>query len=238
MIDSQSWRKFVILSNEFAFPEEKDFPFNFDLIAIGGDLKPERLLKAYENGIFPMPDYDDELNWYSPTHRMVLFPGEIRISKSMSGIMRSEIFSFSFDREFEEVINQCATVERQKQKNGSWINSPIIKSYLELHHEGYAHSLEVWKEKKLVGGLYGISLGKMFFGESMFSLESNSSKAAMIKLHEFVVKNDFDLIDCQLYNPHLKSLGAYTIPRKKFYQLLKKTLKTETIKGSWNEFKL
>lgn len=236
MWNLEKWLRTAFLTEEIKFPDVKDFPPKRDFVAFGGDLSAERLIKAYECGIFPMPGADGRLEWFSPTHRMVLFPGKIIISKSMAKVMRSGIFSFTFDHAFEEVINHCASVERRKQKNGTWINSEIISSYTQLHHEGYAHSLEVWKDEKLVGGLYGISLGKMFFGESMFALNTNSSKAAMIKLNEFVVRNDFDLIDCQLFNPHLESLGAHTISRKKFYLMLEKTLRHPTLKGSWKGY--
>ena len=192
------------------------------LLAIGGDLSIERLLLAYENGIFPWYSEDDIL-WWCPNPRFVLFPAEIKISKSMKQLLKRNEFDFTINKAFAEVIGYCQSVH-QKNKYGTWITDEMKKAYINLHQLGYAHSTEVWKENELVGGLYGVKMGKVFFGESMFSKISNASKYAFIKYVEQLQAEGIELIDCQVYTEHLESLGARMISRESFLQLLHKLL--------------
>ncbi|NER14575.1 leucyl/phenylalanyl-tRNA--protein transferase [Leptobacterium flavescens] len=190
------------------------------IVAVGGDLSPERLLLAYQKGIFPWFDEDSIIMWWSPDPRMVLFPEKLRISKSMKQLLRKQEFRVSFNENFKEVITQCSLIEREGQE-GTWITKDMIEAYCTLHKMGYAASVEVWKEDELVGGLYGVDLGNgVFCGESMFSKISNTSKIAFIHLVE---QGNYRLIDCQIYTPHLQSLGAEEIPRNRFLELLEKS---------------
>ena len=192
------------------------------LLAIGGDLTVERLLLAYKNGIFPW--YEGEhILWWCPDPRFVLFPDELKISKSMKQLIKKEEFQFTINKAFEEVINNCKTIDRKGQE-GTWITNEVKKAYTLLHKKGIAHSAEVWKNGVLAGGLYGIRLGKVFFGESMFSKQSNASKYAFIKYSEYLKEEGVEIIDCQVYTEHLESLGARMIPRKEFISLLKKLI--------------
>jgi leucyl/phenylalanyl-tRNA--protein transferase len=199
---------FRLPDNEIVFPNpELADPDGF--LAIGGDLSIDRLILAYENGIFPWFSEDDPICWYSPHERCVIYPDEVKISKSMRKVLDSGIFELSLDKAFEEVILNCAKVGRKDQP-GTWITEEMQQAYLELHHQGYARSVEVWKDGVLVGGLYGVAMGNVFCGESMFSLESNASKTALI----FLCKSrQYDLVDCQLPNDHLLSMGAVMIGR-------------------------
>lgn len=190
------------------------------LLAIGGDLSPERILPAYQKGIFPWYE-GDYILWWCPDPRFVLMPGELNISKSMKAILKKNIFRFTTNLAFKEVIRQCKIIKRPGQ-DGTWITDEMEKAYTRLHEMGYAHSAEVWKEDKLVGGLYGVRMGKVFFGESMFSRESNASKFAFIRYVEMLRSEGVQLIDCQVYTQHLESLGAKMIPRKNFVALLNK----------------
>lgn len=187
------------------------------LLAIGGDLRPDRLLLAYANGIFPWFSEDDPILWYSPHERCVIFPGRIRISKSMKKIIRDEVFDITLNQAFPDVIRACATVPRHGQQ-GTWITHEMEKAYVELHRKGFAHSIEVWQHGRLAGGLYGVKMNGVFCGESMFSKVSNASKTALIFLAE---QMDLELIDCQLPNEHLMSLGAEMIGRSEFIAFLK-----------------
>ncbi|RYF91864.1 MAG: leucyl/phenylalanyl-tRNA--protein transferase [Chitinophagaceae bacterium] len=184
------------------------------LLAIGGDLSRERLLLAYRMGIFPWYE-GDEILWWSPDPRFVLFPEELKVSKTMKSLMRKGVFEFRINTAFEQVIAQCKTVSRRGQ-DGTWISDEVKQAYTGLHVDGYAHSAETWLDGKLVGGLYGIRLGNIFFGESMFSLVSNASKFAFISYVEFLRSEGVTMIDCQVYTPHLESLGAKMIPRSDF----------------------
>ncbi len=188
------------------------------LLAMGGDLSVERLLHAYEKGIFPWYEGDVPL-WWCPDPRFVLFPDELKVSNSMQQLLKKNTFEFSINKAFEEVIHQCKTTYRQGQQ-GTWITDEVKYAYTQLHYLGYAHSAEVWLNETLVGGLYGIRLGKLFFGESMFSLVSNASKYTFIKYIEQLKKDNIQLIDCQVYTQHLESLGAKMIHRKDFITLL------------------
>lgn len=192
------------------------------LLAFGGDLSPERLLNAYSRGIFPWYDGDQPVLWWSPDPRMVLFPENLKVSKSMKQLLRQNAFEVTFNRSFSEVIENCAAIKRPGQA-GTWITPEMMRAYRELHRKGVAMSVEVWKEEQLVGGLYGIYLREkaVFCGESMFSKLSNASKFGFIKLVEALQKEEVKLIDCQIYTPHLASLGAGEIPRSIFLQYLR-----------------
>lgn len=194
------------------------------LLAVGGDLSPERLLLAYKSGIFPWFNDDSLVLWWSPDPRMVLFPKKIKISKSMRQIMSGTRFTLTRNKCFKEVLEACAQIERAGQA-GTWITNNMKEAYLKLHDLGIAKSYEVWEEKELVGGLYGIDLGHVFCGESMFSKVSNASKFAFIKLAKDLERLNYKFIDCQLYTKHLESLGAEEIPRKRFLELLQAEVK-------------
>ena len=187
------------------------------LLAIGGDLSPERLLLAYKSGIFPWFDKTQPILWWSPDPRFVLFPENLKISKSMQGLIRKQVFKVSFNTCFERIINECAEIKREGQ-NGTWITEEMKTSYIKLHKLGYATSVEVWKDNNLVGGLYGVDLRNgIFCGESMFSKVSNASKFGFIS---FLRNTTFKLIDCQVYTDHLASLGAEEIDRRVFLSYL------------------
>ncbi len=186
------------------------------LLAIGGDLSEQRLMLAYQSGIFPWFSADDPILWYSPHERCVIFPDRIAISKSMGKILKSNIFEITEDTAFEQVIVQCANTPRDGQ-DGTWITSEMQNAYIKLHQMGIAHSVEVWKDQQLVGGLYGIKVNKVFCGESMFSHVSNASKKALIYLAQNM---GFNLIDCQLPNQHLMSLGAEMINSERYLEIL------------------
>jgi leucyl/phenylalanyl-tRNA--protein transferase len=192
------------------------------VLAIGGDLSVPRLKLAYRSGIFPWYNEGEPIIWYSPDPRMVLFPGRIRVSKSMQKIMDSGIFSFTENQCFEDVIQQCKTIPREGQQ-GTWITKDMQKAYIEFHKAGFAKSVEVWQDNELVGGLYGIDLGHVFCGESMFSSISNASKAGFIYLTRKLESRGYCLIDCQIYNQHLESLGAEEISREAFLGFLKES---------------
>ncbi|MGF1559493.1 MAG: leucyl/phenylalanyl-tRNA--protein transferase [Flavobacteriaceae bacterium] len=191
------------------------------LLAVGGDLSPESLLLAYQNGIFPWFNEDSLILWWAPDPRMVMHPSKIKISNSMKQVLKSGRFTLTKNTCFEEVLNQCAKVKRRGQ-NGTWITDDMKKAYLKLHQKGFAKSYEVKQNDKLVGGLYGVDLGHIFCGESMFSLVSNASKFAFVKLAQELEEKQYLLIDCQLYTTHLASLGAEEIPRSEFMKILKR----------------
>lgn len=182
------------------------------LLAIGGDLRPERLVLAYQNGIFPWFSDGDPICWYAPIERCVIFPEHIVVSKSMAKLIRENRFRITYDQAFQEVIGNCAKIGR-KDQDGTWITEDMREAYITLHRLGRAHSVEVWLEDKLVGGLYGVHINKVFCGESMFSKVSNASKCALIWLCR---AKDFKLIDCQLPNDHLMSLGAEMISNEEY----------------------
>ncbi len=189
------------------------------LLAVGGDLSPERLILAYQNGIFPWFNEDSLILWWSPDPRMVLFPENIRISKSMRKVLRTNRFEVTKNSCFERVLNSCASMKRVGQQ-GTWITEDMKKAYLKLHEKGFAISYEVWENGDLVGGLYGIGLKKVFCGESMFSTVTNASKVAFIYLAQELQQKKYTLIDCQLYTEHLASMGAEEIPRDRFIEML------------------
>ncbi|MCL9808337.1 leucyl/phenylalanyl-tRNA--protein transferase [Flavobacterium luminosum] len=190
------------------------------IIAIGGDLSPERLLLAYKNGIFPWFDDGDPILWWCPADRMVLFPEEFKPSKSMRNIINRGVFTFTFNKAFREVMQNCQQIKREGQY-GTWITDEMIDSYTFLHEIGRAMSVEVWLNDELVGGLYGVDMETIFCGESMFSKVSNASKVAFYYLVQFLKANQYKLLDCQVYNDHLASLGCREIPREDFLDILK-----------------
>jgi leucyl/phenylalanyl-tRNA--protein transferase len=202
------------------------------LLAVDGDLSPERLLLAYQSGIFPWYNEEDPILWWSPNPRMVLYPSELKVSKSMQQVLRSNRFKVTVDTAFGQVIAACGSAIRDGQP-GTWIVPEMIAAYTRLHIMGYAHSVEVWRNNQLVGGLYGLGLGKVFCGESMFSLESNASKTGFITLVQWLQKRGFHFIDCQTHTPHLESLGARQIPRELFLDELALALKDGVEPSEW-----
>ena len=209
-----------ILGKEISFPPVEAADEN-GIVAIGGDLSTERLLLAYRSGIFPWYNEDEPIIWWCPDPRFVLFPDDLKISKSMQAVLRNGKFRFTINRAFAQVIQNCKTIERNGQ-DGTWITAAVQKAYTELHTLGFAHSAEAWMNGELVGGLYGIRMGSIFFGESMFSKQSNASKFAFINYVQQLQKEGVALIDCQVYTEHLESLGAGMIGREEFIGLLNK----------------
>jgi len=191
-----------------------------EIIGLGGDLSPERLQLAYQSGIFPWFEDGEPITWWSPNPRMVLFLDELVVSKSMRNILKRKIFKVTFNKDFRAVITNCQAIKREGQ-NGTWITDDMIEAYCKLHDLGIAKSVEVWQEENLVGGLYGVDLGHIFCGESMFSKVSNASKVAFIALVEKLKKEHYKLLDCQVYNSHLESLGCREISRDDFMSILK-----------------
>ncbi|MCF8067469.1 MAG: leucyl/phenylalanyl-tRNA--protein transferase [Desulfobacterales bacterium] len=219
------------LIDDIMFPPA-DYARPDGLLAVGGDLSEERLLLAYRMGIFPWYLEDEPVLWWSPDPRLILYPDKIKISKSLNKVMEKNIFNITIDQAFEDVMRGCATI-KTKKRDVTWIVKEMIPAYCNLHRSGYAHSVEVWKDDKLVGGLYGLSLGKCFFGESMFSMVSNASKVALAKLANHLEKNEFDMIDCQVTSSHLISMGAQEISRKEFLEKMGKSLCKPDIIGKW-----
>ena len=203
------------------------------LLAIGVDLTKDRLLAAYSKGIFPWYEIGQPILWWSPDPRLVLIPEELKISRSLRKVLRKQKFEIRVDSSFQQVIKACADV-RKRQDEGTWIIPEMQQAYTDLHEEGFAHSIESWLDGKLAGGLYGISLGQCFFGESMFSTRNDSSKVALVALVDFSIQVGIKMIDCQMTTAHLLSLGAREIKRKVFLKKLKKCLEQPTLKGNWN----
>ena len=207
-----------VLDSKMSFPPTH-LASRDGLLAIGGDLSPERLLLAYRNGIFPWYEGEDIL-WWSPDPRFVLFPSEIKISKSVKPLLNRNAFDFTINKAFKDVIGRCKKIYRPGQE-GTWITNEVEEAFIRMHQLGYAHSAEVWKNDELVGGVYGLKLGKVFFGESMFSDLSNASRFAFIRYTEHLKKDGVELIDCQVYTEYLESFGAKMIHGKEFKKLLK-----------------
>lgn len=220
-----------LLSKRIAFPPPH-LSDKSGLLAVGGDLSRERLLKAYRNGIFPWYSGDEPILWWSPDPRLVLFPSELKVSRRLERTIRKGEFHITFDRAFSEVIRACAG-SRTQEKEGTWLVPEMISAYEALHHSGEAHSVEAWQDGRLAGGLYGVSLGGCFFGESMFTRVANASKAAFVTLVRQLAVLEFDIIDCQVTTGHLLKFGAAEIPREKFLQLLAMSLTKPTITGQW-----
>lgn len=189
------------------------------LLAVGGCLSIERLLNAYKRGIFPWYNADEPILWWSPDPRLVLFPDKLIVSRSLRKTLRKGLFSVTFDQAFAEVMNACAAP--RKDTNDTWINPDMYRAYVELHQQGYAHSVEVWCDEQLVGGLYGVALGQVFFGESMFHTQTDASKVAFVHLVEQLKIWGYQVIDCQVHTDHLQSLGAEEIDRRLFANILK-----------------
>ena len=206
----------IWLSEKIAFPSYENATKN-GVLALGGDLSEKRLIHAYKNGIFPWFSEGEPIVWYCPAERMVLYPEELKVSKSMRQVLKKNTYLISENTAFEEVIFNCKNIERNDGL-GTWITNEMEQAYLKLHNMGIAKSIEVWQGDELVGGLYGVEVGSVFCGESMFSKISNASKLAFIHL---VRKGGYKLIDCQVHNAHLESLGAREISRNQFLQLLK-----------------
>ena len=202
------------------------------LLAVGGDLSLERLLSAYGQGIFPWFSDGEPILWWSPDPRLVLFPYEFKISRSLKKAINQSRFDITIDGAFRRVITECAET-RVAQKEPTWIVGDMIEAYCRLHESGFAHSVEAWQDGVLVGGLYGVSLGRCFFGESMFTTVNNASKVAFARLVDFLKTHEFHMIDCQVTTQHLISMGAREIPRDRFLTLLQASLKEPDMKGTW-----
>lgn len=207
------------LSTEIAFPNP-ELARRDGLLAFGGDLSEERFVTAYSMGIFPWYNEDSPILWWSPDPRLILLPDELKISRSLRKVINKGVFKVTINAAFEQVIRNCSQVTRKGQ-DGTWITEDMIEAYIRLHQSGYAHSVESWCEGELMGGLYGIILGKAFFGESMFSKMSNASKVAFATIVERLKEQGFSLIDCQVTTEHLLSLGAREISRKRFLEMLR-----------------
>lgn len=213
-------------------PPERALKDPNGLLAAGGDLSPERLLAAYRRGIFPWYGEGEPILWWSPDPRMVLVPEELVVSRSLKKTLRNTAYEIRFDSAFGEVMRACAAP--RPGQPGTWITDEMLAGYALLHRMGYAHSVETWMEGKLAGGLYGVALGRMFFGESMFSRRSNASKIALVALVEFLKRQGFGLIDCQVHTNHLQSLGAHDIPRARFLRRLEELIHYPREPGSWS----
>ncbi len=219
------------LGKELAFPPPEEAEPG-GLLAVGGDLEPERLLLAYSLGIFPWYDEELPILWHSPDPRMVLRPGELRVSRSLRKVLRAGRFELALDTAFEQVIRACAESPRPGAP-GTWITEDMITAYLRLHELGFAHSAEAREEGALVGGLYGVSLGSCFFGESMFALRSDASKVAFVALVRQLERWGVDLVDCQVHTDHLARFGASDWPRARFLEELRRGLEKPTQRGRW-----
>lgn len=226
---------YLLSEEDLSFPPAHLAPPE-GLLALGGDLSPERLLLAYQQGIFPWFNEDEPILWWSPDPRFVLFPSELKVSKSMRPYFNQGKFAVSFDTCFEAVMKSCGEVNRKGQ-DGTWITPEMLDAYTQLHRMGVAHSVEVWQDQDLVGGLYGIALGKVFFGESMFARVSNASKFGFISLVRQLSLRGFQLIDCQQQTRHLGSLGARPIARQEFLQILARFAQTsDNFADSWKDW--
>jgi len=223
------------LGSSYIFPNPR-YSADEGLLAFGGDLSPNRILTAYRKGIFPWFSEDDPILWWSPNPRMVLYPEEFKVNKSFKRFLRQERYKIKFDNAFEDVINYCSSVERDGQ-NGTWLLDDMKNAYIELYKMGFAHSIEVYEDDVLVGGLYGLSMGRVFFGESMFSLKSNASKVAFKALSDVLNSRGYDFIDCQVKNDYLAQMGAKNISRDRFLDELEESLSRSSELGSWKDFK-
>ena len=221
-----------LLSEDLIFPSPK-LAAQEGLLAIGGDLSQKRLLLAYRMGIFPWYSKNEPIMWWSPDPRLILYPDHLKISKSLKKVINKGDFELSMDQDFEAVITACAE-SRTETNEGTWIVDEMIAAYCKLHESGLAHSVEAWMDGQLAGGLYGVSIGRCFFGESMFTRISNASKVAFVGLVKYLQSLHFDLIDCQVTTAHLLSFGAHEIPRSRFLDELAIALKAPTLKGRWS----
>jgi len=223
------------LTEQITFPHP-DLAEPNGLLAVGGDLCVPRLIAAYKNGIFPWYSDGDPILWWFTSPRLILIPDELKVSKRLHRYYKNGGMDLTINAAFNEVIERCASIGR-KDNEGTWITLDMISAYQELHRQNYAHSVECWYNNDLVGGLYGIALGRVFFGESMFSTKSNSSKLALIHLVNFLKSNGYKLIDCQMTTEYLRSLGAREIPGKDFHLLLKKYIVSDNFNGAWSDEK-
>jgi len=210
---------------EFAGPE--------GLLAVGGDLSSGRLLNAYRHGIFPWYSQGQPILWWSPDPRAILLPDELKVSRSLGKTIRKQVFSVTLDHAFAEVMHACAAPRRNDPEAGTWITDDMMRAYINLYEQGYAHSVEVWHNQELVGGLYGIALGKAFFGESMFSRMTDASKVGFYFLVKQLQQWGYDFVDCQVESAHLASLGARPVPRREFIDKLQKALQADDRRGPW-----
>mgnify|MGYP003631748142 FL=1 len=218
------------LDSTTPFPDPKTADPN-GLLAASYDLEPDKILEAYQSGIFPWYSDDQPVLWWSPNPRCIIYPKDLHFSKSLKKHIRKKQPTVTFDKAFRQVIQHCARLDSEE---GTWITEEMEAAYTQLHHSGHAHSVEVWQDKILVGGLYGIAMGRCFFGESMFSLETNASKVAFIALCQQLHTWGYQLIDCQVDNPHLRSLGAITVERDLFLNQLKEALSFPPLNDKWN----
>ena len=225
-----------MLPTEIVFPLPELAEEN-GLLAVGGDLSCDRILFGYEIGIFPWYNNPGDFMWWSPDPRMVIYPKKMHISKSLKKFSRKTNCIIKADTAFKETIQNCANIERNdgKDTNGTWILPEMVDAYFKLHKSGYAHSVEVWNENNLVGGLYGVSIGACFFGESMFSKKTNASKLALWALVKKLIEWEFIFIDCQFYTDHLNSIGAEEIGRNAYLEQLKISALCKSKKGSWTD---
>ena len=213
----------VLARDDFRFPPT-ELASREGLLAVGGDLRPERLLEAYRRGIFPWYNEGQPILWWSPDPRAVLAPAAVKVSRSLRKRLRAQHFQVSFDTAFEQVIDACAAPRRPPLETGTWITPEMRAAYMELHRRGQAHSVEAWQGARLAGGLYGVALGGAFFGESMFSRATDASKVALVRLARQLERWGYSLIDCQLPSAHLESLGARSVSRRQFMALLANAL--------------
>ena len=202
------------------------------LLAVGGDLNPDRLLSAYRQGVFPWFSDGQPILWWSPNPRAILYPADLHISRSLRKSLRTQGFAVTADRAFDDVIQRCA--ESRNAREGTWITSGMQEAYCTLHRMGYAHSVETWQNGQLVGGLYGLAIGKAFFGESMFSQITDASKTALVALSVSLTASGYHFIDCQVVSEHLNSLGAKAVPRYRFSSELKQAVETPVNETPWN----
>ena len=219
------------LSQDLVFPSPH-LASQEGLLAVGGDLSVKRLLLAYSLGIFPWYSEGEPILWWSPEPRLVLYPDEFKISRSLNKVIKKGTFNVTMDQAFEEVISECARIRLENQE-GTWIVDDMVSAYCRLHTAGFAHSVEAWKDGRLAGGLYGVSLGRCFFGESMFTRVNNASKVALVTLVKHLKARCFALIDCQIATAHLKRLGAREISRARYLEELAQALNTPTLQGRW-----
>ncbi len=229
---------FRLLSDHLTFPNPRNFSDECEIIAWGGDLNPLRVLEGYRVGVFPWFGKNSPILWWSPNPRLILYPDSFKLSKSFKRVLKNSNYLVTFDKAFHKVIDYCSKIPRAGQ-DGTWINEDIKSSYIELHKMGYAHSVEVWIDGFLSGGLYGVALGKAFFGESMFSLKSNSSKIALKAISDVLNKRGYDFIDCQVSTEHLISLGAVKISRSQFLDKLELAISKGNLDdiGFWSNLK-
>jgi leucyl/phenylalanyl-tRNA--protein transferase len=219
------------LTDEIIFPSP-EYAGEDGLLAVGGDLSEERLLLAYTMGIFPWYSEDSPILWWSPDPRLILIPEELKISRSLKQTVKKGIYEVTMDKAFGRVVRSCAEVHRKKDGE-TWITQDMLNAYSRLHDSGVAHSVESWYRGELAGGLYGVALGGVFFGESMFATRADASKVAFVELVHSLVQWDFELIDCQVTTEHLVSLGARNVPRAKFLEILRHALRRSTRRGMW-----